>query len=105
QWSFGDSTFSLEKNPVHIYKKPGSYAVTEIITTDKNCNDTITNFVTINPEPFVIAYPKDTTIIYGTAALLNSAFGTTYSWWPSDALSDPNIADPIANPIIPTQYH
>ncbi|MDO5838816.1 MAG: PKD domain-containing protein [Methanosarcina mazei] len=27
-WTFGDGTYSTEKNPVHIYKKPGRYPVT-----------------------------------------------------------------------------
>jgi YVTN family beta-propeller protein len=27
-WTFGDGTYSTEKNPVHIYKEPGKYSVT-----------------------------------------------------------------------------
>jgi len=27
-WTFGDGTYSTEKNPRHIYKKPGKYSVT-----------------------------------------------------------------------------
>ena len=27
-WTFGDENYSTEKNPVHIYRKPGTYSVT-----------------------------------------------------------------------------
>jgi PKD repeat protein len=27
-WDFGDGLYSIEKNPIHVYKKPGKYNVT-----------------------------------------------------------------------------
>ncbi|RXA15078.1 PKD domain-containing protein [Methanosarcina sp. MSH10X1] len=27
-WTFGDGTYSTEKNPLHVYKKPGKYSIT-----------------------------------------------------------------------------
>jgi hypothetical protein len=38
------------------------------------------------------------------SAQLNATGGLTYSWSPSDGLSDPNIADPIAQPAVTTTY-
>ncbi len=33
QWNFGDGSFSLLRNPTHIYHSPGTYTVTLTITT------------------------------------------------------------------------
>ena len=33
-WDFGDSTTANEQNPSHIFKKPGSYTVTLVVTSD-----------------------------------------------------------------------
>ncbi len=39
-WDFGDgSDLSYEKNPVHLYKKDGTYDVTLYVETDKGCRD------------------------------------------------------------------
>lgn len=35
-WNFGDGTYSTDYNPIHIYKKPGTYTVQLTIKTDKN---------------------------------------------------------------------
>jgi YVTN family beta-propeller protein len=37
-WTFGDGTYSTEKNPVHVYKKSGKYAVT--LTLNETGNKT-----------------------------------------------------------------
>lgn len=37
EWTFGDNTFSKDKNPVHTYTAPGRYNVCLKITTKNNC--------------------------------------------------------------------
>ena len=54
EWSFGDNEISTAKNPVHIYKKSGSYTVTLKITDDDGGSNSVTKSITIN-EP--INYP------------------------------------------------
>jgi PKD repeat protein len=54
-WDFGDGTNSTEKNPVHIYKKPGTYTVNLTVWNDLG-SDTFSknNLVSISsgiPEP------------------------------------------------------
>ncbi|MCD9017893.1 PKD domain-containing protein [Parachryseolinea silvisoli] len=39
-WSFGDGTSSTEKDPVHLYKRPGAYDVNLVIVTS-NSNEII----------------------------------------------------------------
>ena len=39
-WNFGDSTFSTDEKPQHIYTKAGSYTVSLIAMTAGGCSDT-----------------------------------------------------------------
>ncbi|MCX7954384.1 MAG: PKD domain-containing protein [Bacteroidales bacterium] len=48
-WNFGDGTFSLEKNPTHVYVKPGKYYVHLQVTTNMGCtNSNVNNPLEIN---------------------------------------------------------
>ena len=50
-WDFGDTFKSSSKNPTHIYKKGGSYAVTLIVTSQNKCSDTIQKNATVHYNP------------------------------------------------------
>jgi gliding motility-associated-like protein len=39
-WQFGDSTYSSEQNPVHVFRKPGDYLVRLIVEDKHGCPDT-----------------------------------------------------------------
>jgi len=41
---------------------------------------------------------------YGESVVLTASGGTTYKWYPEEGLSDPNIANPTANPEFTTTY-
>ncbi|MCC6690984.1 MAG: choice-of-anchor L domain-containing protein [Bacteroidia bacterium] len=49
-WFFGDSTFSKEYNPVHIYPDSGTYIVTLIVTNTIGCSDTIQHTLFVLPD-------------------------------------------------------
>jgi len=51
-WDFGDNSTSKVQNPVHIYRKPGTYTVTLTVKNGK-CADTTpkTNYISICPVP------------------------------------------------------
>ncbi len=51
-----------------------------------------------------ISASNDTTICLGNSAQLNASGGVTYSWTPITGLSNPNIANPIASPLVTTTY-
>ena len=36
-WDFGDGTFSIEKDPIHVYKKEGTYIVNQTVTYPFGC--------------------------------------------------------------------
>jgi PKD repeat protein len=40
KWDFGDSTYSEEQNPVHVYTKAGVYTACLVITTADSCSST-----------------------------------------------------------------
>ncbi len=47
-WNFGDSTYSNQQNPTHIYNAAGTYTVTLIVTNSNGCIDTLVTTVTVN---------------------------------------------------------
>jgi beta propeller repeat protein len=48
KWSFGDKTYSTQKNPVHIYNKAGKYAVSLTVKNAKGSNTkTISGYVIV----------------------------------------------------------
>ena len=48
---------------------------------------------------------NDVTICSGDSIQLNATGGTSYNWSPVTGLSNPNIANPLANPATTTTYH
>lgn len=46
-WDFGDSSFSREKNPTHIYQTPGLYTVSLIVEAQDGCRDTTVHTIKI----------------------------------------------------------
>lgn len=51
QWDFGDGTSSMVQNPHHSYQSSGSFPVTLIITSPNGCQDSLTQWVIIQPSP------------------------------------------------------
>ena len=75
-----------------------------VVGTDGNsCSNADTVLVTVNPLPIITAF-SDTAICIGASAQLNTTGGTSYVWTPSATLSNPNIANPVATPIVTTTY-
>jgi len=81
-WEFGDgSPVSTQDNPVHVYKKSGTYKVTLKMTDIYGCSDTVSQFVkyykaiskanfTINSDtsscpPFDVKFTNISTFAYG----------------------------------------
>jgi PKD repeat protein len=40
-WDFGDSVYSYNSNPAHIYNRPGTYTVKLIVKNSNGCTDTM----------------------------------------------------------------
>jgi gliding motility-associated-like protein len=99
-WDFGDAINSdtnnpntvITQNPQHIFKVPGVYTVTLMVTSNTGCSNTVTNTVTIHNLPVIdftlpdvclsdafAQFTNKTTIADGTDAQL------TYTWDFGDA--------------------
>jgi gliding motility-associated-like protein len=52
-WNFGDTQYSIDKNPVHTYTESGDYDVSLTVTSEFGCtvNRTITEMITIYDKP------------------------------------------------------
>jgi gliding motility-associated-like protein len=93
-------------NPVIANPYAHPTATTTYMVTGSNasgCRSTATATVTIsnNLIPVVSA---DTGICTGAHAQLKASGGSAFSWSPSTGLSNPAIANPVANPSVTTTY-
>lgn len=68
---------------------PGTYHQPVIVT------------VTLGP---AVSAGSDATICSGANTTLNASGGTGYVWSPTTGLSNPNISNPVANPVSTTTY-
>lgn len=109
KWSFGDGTYSTEKNPVHIYNAPGQYNVCLTIRyANGNCEKTLCIVVTIpapcNLQPYFTwaADPSaplkikftNQTVVPANTAQVSWSFGDgtgSNDWSPSHTYAQPGV--------------
>ncbi len=48
-WDFGDGTFSTQIDPVHTFRDTGYYEVKQIVTHQSGCQDTLIQYLDIQP--------------------------------------------------------
>jgi len=97
QWNTGETTQSIT-----VFSS-GTYTVK--VTFQNNCVGSASQQITVNPLPIADA-GQDATIFSGQNIQIGSSpvTGNTYSWSPTTTLSDANIANPVASPIVTTTY-
>jgi gliding motility-associated-like protein len=95
-WSNGATSSSIEVSAAGIY--------TVDVTTNAGCITTAQVEVVLLPLPNVTATADLDQIFAGDTVQLTATGGINYTWSPTDGLSDPNIANPIANPVRTTTY-
>jgi PKD repeat protein len=82
-WSFGDSTFDINKNTTHGYAQPGIYNVCHSVITADGCKDTVCRNVSVNQSPLVVPNAPADTICSGTQTNItytSTLAGATYTW-------------------------
>jgi PKD repeat protein len=63
KWNFGDGSFSIDQNPITIYKRDGEYQVKLVANSDRDCKDSLTKLVKVFPNPvadFEMEYNENT---------------------------------------------
>ncbi|HXH19955.1 MAG TPA: PKD domain-containing protein, partial [Chitinophagales bacterium] len=99
RWTFAGASpaSSTSQNPSNIcYSASGNYNVS-LIASNGTCSDTLTRFITVNPNPDVVASP-DTTLCNHQSVTLNAAGGGSYLWSPPTFLNCTTCQNPTAAP-------
>ena len=95
-------------NPVASPSATTSYILT--VTDAKGCTDSDTMLVSVNPKPTADAgvdqqiCASDSATIGGSPAASGGTAGYSYSWSPTNGLSNANAANPKASPSATTTY-
>jgi PKD repeat protein len=99
-WNFGDGTYSIERNPVHIYNKTGKYNVKLTVKNAAGSNTlTKSNYVTVNAfKPPTAAFSAST--ISGKAPLTvtftDKSTGSPTSWaWNFGEKGTSTVKNPV----------
>jgi PKD repeat protein len=86
-WSFGDSTFSNEANPVHTFAGPGTYYVCLTISDGQDCSSTYCEIVNTGGSSnscenyFLYSYSNnDPYTLTFEGYLFNGQYAQYYSW-------------------------
>ncbi len=107
EWSPPDGLSDpFSPNPKAFAETSMTYSVYVVNEFDCEIFDT-TELVVIDDIPFVDAFANPDTIYIGQSSQLISTDNSnyTYEWFPAETLDDPNIFNPIANPIETTDYN
>jgi len=108
-WDFGDaSPLVTAQNPKHLYLTAGTFNVKLVVTSDVGCKDSITNVITVHPNPTADAGPDFTICFADTINIGGSPTGNvanTFAWSPITGLSNATLANPDAFPIVTTKYY
>lgn len=95
-WNFGDGNSSVEKSPVYLYKKAGTYNVSLTVKIDEcpNQSQIKTDKIFIEELPKGIRYPLVNVSKNLPQTLTARNIGTTYQWRPDRGLSANHIFNP-----------
>jgi gliding motility-associated-like protein len=83
---------------------PSATTTYYVIASNGICADTDSVIITVIPDPVADA-GNDVSICEGASTTLNASGGTSYLWYPSTGLSNPNISNPVATPSASTIYY
>jgi len=108
QWQVNSSNAGTNSSSFSSSSLTNNAQVKVIVTSSLSCAVPATatsNMITINVTPIPVANAgNDVSTCAGTGVQLNGSGGSNYSWSPATGLSNPNIANPIANPATTTTY-
>lgn len=90
-------------NPITTVGTPTTYEV--YITDANNCVDTLNVIVDVHPRA-TLSIPDSVTVYPGGPGyqVLPNTNAMYFEWYPPSGVSNPNISDPILNPVVRTRY-
>lgn len=91
-------------DPIYKPNAVGDFNYYVLLTSRKQCLDTLSVNIEVKKLPELDVAYNDTTIIYGTSLQLISQGADYYNWTPTISLLNPSIPSPIAHPITNTTY-
>ncbi|PZP50040.1 MAG: hypothetical protein DI598_06475 [Pseudopedobacter saltans] len=101
-----NNTFSSNSisNPIYYPDSVGNFTYYALLTSSKQCQDTLSVNIEVKRLPDLVVAYNDTVINYGNNIQLLSDGASYYKWTPTISLLNPTIPNPIAHPIITTTY-
>lgn len=106
QWDLGNGKVSSSQTPAATtYSASGAYTVKLVITDARNCQDSISKDVNINPTPFVRASSAQSKICEGNNVTLHAQSDGNVQWLNAAGLSCVYCPDPVAYPTTNTRYY
>ncbi|MBI5219762.1 MAG: T9SS type A sorting domain-containing protein, partial [Bacteroidia bacterium] len=93
-WDFGDSSFSNDTFPTHLFADTGSYHVTLTATTNYGCDSSVTKTVRIRP--MVTHYPYMQDFETGHKGWLSESPVDTVNSWLLGTPLNPNVPLPVS---------
>ena len=94
-WNFGDQSGSNDSATTHLYQNSGNYPVSVYAIGASGCSSD-----TLNGQSIIYLSNanagNDTIVAANQPVQLQATGGTTYTWSPTDGLSNPNVSNPVA---------
>ena len=100
---------TLQNPPPVKYSSPGVYNIILTVDVGMPTETSVCKQIEVKDcfdpcKDFIVNAGKDTTICPGVSVQLNATGASTYHWNKSPYLSDTTIANPIATPIVTTNF-
>jgi gliding motility-associated-like protein len=102
-WYFGDGNNTPTQNPQYYYNSPGTYTVSLIVSNAFGCKDTSNQVLTLLGFTPISVTANQSKCELDTIQLQANG-GVTYSWMPTQYLTNAAISNPKAFPPITTIY-
>lgn len=97
-WNFGDSTFSFQSNPSHLYASAGNYTVSLIVSDLSNgCQNSLTDTISVFYKPQANfsagSACKNVPVQFNDSSQINEGYIAAYEWsFPGNGIS--NLVNP-----------
>ena len=102
-WKVNNNLIGTADTMLFNFLTAGNYLVQLNVQTQYGCNITKDKPVSIHPLPVPAAVP-DTTICLGGIVQIRSFDGSIYQWKANTSLQNINVSNPVANPVVTTNY-